>query len=173
MNFDENPFEQLNRLFRETSDMMWNTPMWAGTEGVQRLPAFRQHESFSVRAVEDGYLVIADLPGFEKDDLDIRFSDGLLTIRGAVEAVQDSTSDDSEQESSDDGSLQESSDDGSLPVSARMHRRQRREVYEQMRLPEAVVEEEITARYRNGVLEIKLPTEEEHDDSDTHRIDIE
>lgn len=164
MNFDENPFEQMNRLFRETSDMMWSSPMWVGMEGFQRLPTFRQHESFTVRTVEDGYVVIADLPGFEKEDLDIRFSDGLLTIRGAVEAVQDSTSDDSEQERFDDGSL---------PVSARMHRRQRREVYEQMKLPESVLEEEITANYRNGVLEISLPTEDRNDETDTHRIDIE
>lgn len=100
----------------------------------------------SLETDDDGYVVIADLPGFETDEIDLQFHDGVLSIRAAH----------SEETTSDEG---------------RAHSARSRQVSEQLRLPMAVRTEECTASYRNGVLEIHLPTEESVADEGT-AIDI-
>jgi HSP20 family protein len=54
-------------------------------------------------------------------------------------------------------------DDGVLNVSAERadDRGQRRTYHRRFRFPKTVVDEEITARYRNGILEVRLPVEPE------------
>jgi HSP20 family protein len=98
-----------------------------------------------VTETEDGYVVVADLPGFETDDLSVRFEDGVLTIRGETEIGEENGA---------------------------VARHRSRRVFERLSVPEAVVEDDISAAYHNGVLEVTLPVEEANDD-DAHVIDIE
>lgn len=94
---------------------------------------------------ETGSVVLADLPGFETDDIDLRYEDGTLTIRA-------------DQETSDE--------DGGARTS------RRRRVHERVHVPGEVDEDEISASYRNGVLEVHLPAEAV-DEDDERVIDIE
>ncbi|MFC6731630.1 Hsp20/alpha crystallin family protein [Haladaptatus sp. GCM10025707] len=89
---------------------------------------------------EEGYVVLGDMPGFEKEEIDIRFDKGVLTVTGTHEVESEYAS-------------------------------QRRQVHEQLTIPGEIREADITASYRNGVLEIHLPTVEDMDD-DSHRIEI-
>ena len=151
MRFSTNPFEEMERLFDQTRRSM----------GMGVRPQFASGQSYPVReggievlssgdvnlgmeATDEGYVVTADMPGFEKEDIDLRFDDGVLTIRGEFEVTEEG--------------------EGSW------HRRSRH-VHEQLAVPGAVIEADIEASYRNGVLEIHLPTEDDVSD-DGHRIDI-
>lgn len=174
MSFRYDPFEQMNRLFEQMRRPvgMGMDPSWSW-EGAQRQdrpafgPAMGWHSDEStadrsdvavdqrddwhsvrtnvpVEPTDEGYVVMADLPGFETEDLSIRFDDGVLAIEGESEFVN--------------GGEQAA-------------RRRSRRVYERLTFPESVVVEDITASYRNGVLEIVLPTEADVAD-DAHHIDI-
>lgn len=104
----------------------------------------RRNTNLTVERTDDGFLVIADMPGFETDEIDLRFDDGILF----VDAEHDV----------------ESESEGVVS-------RQRRSVQERLRVPGDVDEENISAAYRNGVLEIELLLLEASDDDST-RIDI-
>lgn len=119
------PFDEMDRLFESMRRSMLGGRM-AGDANVR------------LEATDEGYLVHADLPGFEAEELDIRFDDGLLTI-DAVHEVDDAD---------------------------RTHSRR---VHETVRLPGVVIVEDIEADYRNGVLEVRVPTAEE---SGGHRIEV-
>jgi HSP20 family protein len=144
MAFRNDPFEQMNRFVDQMRRSMWDTPFAADSgTGVRRGGTI--DTNVNVEETDDGYVVLADLPGFEKEDLSIRFEDGVLTIHGETDVAEESD---------------------------HMTARRSRRVFERMALPETVQEDEITASYQNGVLEIVLPTEEAPED-DSHRIDIE
>ncbi|WP_336133550.1 Hsp20/alpha crystallin family protein [Natronomonas amylolytica] len=121
------PFDEMDRLFESMRRSMLGGG-WMADETNLRL-----------EATDGMYLVHADLPGFETDELDIRFDDGVLTI-DAVHEVED--------------------DDGSRS----------RHVHESVRVGADVDVEEIDADYRNGVLEVRLPVDADHDGG--HRIDV-
>ena len=132
------PFEQMESMIDQMRRSAFGT--WAD----QARPAIAGRSAGEVGATveerEDGYVVLADLPGFERDELDITYDDGVLTIAGTHEV-----SDDAEY--------------------------RHRSVHETVRVPGEVVLDDVTATYRNGVLEILLPVEEES--SDEYRIDVE
>lgn len=140
------PFEQMNRFFEQARRSMWND-RW----DAPRLGAERESENtwgdfeanVTLESTDEGYLVLADLPGFEKEEIDLSFDGGVLTIRGESSVTEESE--------------------------GRRHRRSR-SVHEQLRVPGSVVVADIEASYHNGVLEVTLPTEGEDDDE--HRIDI-
>ncbi|WP_456370076.1 archaeal heat shock protein Hsp14 [Geoglobus sp.] len=83
---------------------------------------------------EDRLRVIADLPGFEKSDIQVYIEDGDLVIR----AVRKEEKEDREKN---------------------YIRKERRygEIYRRVSLPVEVDEDRIQARYNNGVLEIEIP----------------
>jgi HSP20 family protein len=109
----------------------------------------RSEMNLTVEPVDDGHIATADLPGFEKDEIEVRFDDDVLSIRGVQEHSE------------------EQSEEGMMS-----RRRQRRQTHEQVRMPAAIDEEAISASYRNGVLEVHLPTREDTDAEDDTRIDI-
>ncbi|QLD87159.1 Hsp20/alpha crystallin family protein [Natronomonas halophila] len=121
------PFDEMDRLFERMRRSMLGGNWMAGDANLR------------METTDDGYLVHADLPGFEREDLDLRFEDGVLTIDAAHEAT----------------------DEG--------HARSRR-MHESVRVPCDVIVEEIDADYHNGVLEIRIPTDDAPEDG--HRIDV-
>ena len=128
MTFRYDPFEQMSRMFDQTRQSV--------SGGIDT--------NVTVEQTDEGYAVMADLPGFEKSDIDVAFDDGVLTI---------------------DGETAVTTEHG--PMS---HRR-RRTVHERLSIPGPIVVADITASYHNGVLEIVLPSEAHADDG--HHIDIE
>ncbi len=141
------PFDEMDRLFEQMRRSMLNAGFdVAASVG---LGATNLH----LEAEDDAFVVRVDLPGFDRDEIDLRFDedDGELTI--AAEHVTESG--------------------GEQVVSARSRR-----VHDRVRIPGTVLVDEIEASYRNGVLEVRLPTEEttedaDEDDEGRHRIDIE
>jgi HSP20 family protein len=133
------PFEQMNRFFEQTHRSLRDGNQMA------RQSTGDANTHFHVDETDDGYVVMADLPGFERADLAVRFDDGILTVQGETSATETA--------------------DGAA-------RSLRRQVSERVRLPDPVRTEDVAASYHNGVLEISLPTEFELADDD-HVIDIE
>ncbi len=125
-------FEGMNRQFEE------NRPMW-NTTGI----------SVDVADEDDEFVVTADMPGFEKEDIDLSLSGRTLTLSGSREMARD--------------------DDTSEYI-----RRERRSesVSRTVRLPEEVREDETRATYSNGVLTVHLPKRAVDEGDDSHRIDI-
>lgn len=85
---------------------------------------------------EDGYVLAAELPGFEREDIQVALEDGTLSITGRRE---------------------ESDRDVSF------HRRERAtgRFERRFRLPRSVKPEDIEARMENGILRVEVPKAEE------------
>ncbi|MWV66035.1 Hsp20 family protein [Halorubrum sp. JWXQ-INN 858] len=143
-----NPFDEIEQFFGRTpfgGDRTWGREApWARGHGME-------HADVDVADYDDEFVVMADLPGYDREDIDVRATDGHLTIS----AERDAESDAGE---------------------GRYLRRERRHesVTRTIDLPAAVIEEEATAAYQNGVLTVTLPKEQGDDDADdSHRIDVE
>ena len=123
-------FSRFDRMFEEWARMM---PFHAMT-----LPRWREAgELIRVEEFrEDGTLVIrADLPGINPDtDVELTVSDGMLHIEAERRA---------EEKREEKGYLRRELRYGSLSRS--------------LPLPEGVTEADITAAYKDGVLEIRIP----------------
>ncbi len=117
--------ERLNRLFEEFERI--------GPRVISRV------ETFPVDVVDEGerIRVIADLPGFNKEDIEIWIEDGDLVIRAERKE---------EKEEKEVNYL----------------RRERRigRVYRKISIPTEVDFEKIKASYNNGILEITIPKAE-------------
>lgn len=103
-----------------------------------------------VRNGDEEIVVVADLPGFEKEDIDLSIAERTLTISASRETREDT-----------EGT------EGEYLHRERRHESTRRTVG----LPENVMVDDATAAYKNGVLTVTLPTERA-DSDDSHRIDI-
>lgn len=113
---------------------------------------FTNESDFSVdiQEMDDAYLVEADLPGLEKENITLDYKDNMLSIR----ARQEQEVDEKDKE-------------------GRYIRRERSSrAYARQFLIENVKEEEITANFDNGVLTINLPKTDEKK-TETKRIEIE
>ncbi|HCM86459.1 MULTISPECIES: Hsp20/alpha crystallin family protein [Enterococcus] len=90
--------------------------------------------SVDIRDLEDHYEIKADLPGFEKPEISVRYNNDILSIDAEHT---------SENEVKDDG---------------RFVRRERsNSAYHRQFVVKSIDEEKITAAFENGVLTLKLP----------------
>ncbi len=95
------------------------------------------------------YVVMADLPGFDREHIDLRLDEDLLTIRAERHHETDEDS------------------------GAYLQRERRSETLSRrVRLPEAIDVDGSTATYTNGVLTVTVPKLEPTEDEGGHRIDI-
>jgi len=137
-------FSDFDDLFERMTGDRW------GVLGRHNRPGYGAGESdFAVDvAHHDGELVVtADVPGFEKADLDISIDGDLLTIRA-------------------DSEMESSVDEDAYVRRERRHHSMRRTI----RLPSEVDGEGASAGYRNGVLTVTIPVEA---DADVRHIDVE
>jgi len=135
MSSRDNPFEELEHLFERMSRQFDDaTRMWERESPFGQWSA--KMESIAIDLVEedDEFVVTADLPGFERDDVEIQVTDHTLRIEAEHEA---------ETEEHDEEYL----------------RRERRHesVLRSIRLPDEVDTDGVTARMKNGVLTVTLP----------------
>ena len=121
-------FERMSREFDDPSST-WRSqgPLapWAPSGASAAIDLVDRAEAF---------VVTVDLPGFERDDIDVRITDRALRIAAERESALDGDAD-------------------------RYLRRERRRdsVERSIRLPEAVDREAVTAETRDGVLTVTLP----------------
>ncbi|WP_324665653.1 Hsp20/alpha crystallin family protein [Haloarcula sediminis] len=90
----------------------------------------------------DSFVVRADLPGYDSDDIDVQLSEGrTLTV----------SADQTEESEVSDGSFVQ-------------RERRRQSVSRTVSLPEPVTESETAARYEDGVLTVTLPKATDDED---------
>lgn len=115
----------LNRLF----DRLW------GDFGVPLYPrAFRDTPSINLSETENELIIKADIPGMDPDDVEIRITDDILTIKGEVK--QELTTE-----------------------SENYHRIERRygTFSRTLQLPCKVQIDDVKATYQKGILNIVMP----------------
>jgi HSP20 family protein len=123
------PFDDLERLFDRMSQQFGGLEHQLGGATV----------SVDVRETAEEFVLTADLPGVEADDIDLQVSDGRRVEIGAERAEAVET---------------EETDETGHFVTRERHR----ETFERtVSLPEAVDEEAAEASYDAGVLTVTLP----------------
>jgi HSP20 family protein len=134
-----NPFDEIEEMFEQMSDQF-------GQFGQMNVPA-TQSLSVDLADHDDKFEVTADLPGYDREDIDLSVADRTLRI---------SAERDDSREESDGNYLR--------------RERRRHSVSRSLSLPEDVEEEEASAAYTNGVLTVTLP--KATSDEDSRSIDI-
>ncbi|QIO22969.1 Hsp20/alpha crystallin family protein [Haloarcula sp. JP-L23] len=136
----ESWFDQMSRQFEEAAER-WGTGFesWTPEMGSPRVDVVDE---------DDAFVVTADLPGFDKDDLEVYISDQTL----AIEA---------------DHSREAEETDVNYVRRERSHR----SISRRVRLPGSVDEEDVSASMDNGVLTVRIGKAEPT--TDGHHIDIE
>jgi HSP20 family protein len=128
------PFSRPVRLMEELETMA--REMWNGWTPVTFNDTLLH--GMDVYLEKDNLVVKAELPGIKKKDLDITLEDDVLTIK--AEKKQEEVTEDTTYYTSE---------------------RHFGEYVRSMSLPFHIDEEKITATFRNGLLEIRLPRAEE------------
>ena len=108
-----------------------------------------------IRKDVDKYIVDLDLPGMEKDNIDLMVDDGVLTISGKRERVIESKN---ESEAGDVTYYRQERSFGAFERS--------------IALPENINEEKIEAEYTNGVLSIAIPIVEKTEEETGIKIEV-
>src|SRR5688572_23833263 len=78
--------------YQEASKMAEQTLQTQEQQTTERTPSTREETRYQVPPVdifesEDGLVVVVDMPGVDKDGIDIRVDNGILTIRGKVQPI--------------------------------------------------------------------------------------
>ena len=131
---------EIDRLFDEfsavsgqrPSGMFSAEPFWRGEFGLAQGPAVDIVEH------DKGYQVTAELPGMEEKDIDVKFADGVLTIKGEKKEESEERQKDYYRSERRFGAFQRS-----------------------FRVPDGVEPDEIEATVKNGVLTVLLPKSDE------------
>lgn len=124
-----NAFDAFRDLEREVDRLLYN--VGRTFEGVR---FGRPYPPVNIYDLDGEYLLTAELPGAKSDDFELTVSNGTLTIRG-----------------------RRSSEDGIPEDRYRRSERPRGEWERSFTLPERVLDQEIHAELKAGVLKLHLP----------------
>ena len=127
-----NPFDELERFFERMSQQFGES--WGGDFEMSG----QMGSSMSVDVADhaDEIVVTADLPGYSKEDIDVRLADNMLRINARKE---------------------EATEAGGEQENYIRRERSKRSMSRSITLPEPVDEEGVSAKYTNGVLTVTLP----------------
>lgn len=125
------PWGWLNQFQKELD----RAPIWGSSEGSMATAAWAP--AVDIKEESDKYVLHADLPGVKPEETDVSMEDGVLTIKGEKK---------SEEISEDKGYKRVERTYGSF------HRR--------FSLPDTANADAITAKSKDGVLEIVIPKRE-------------
>jgi HSP20 family protein len=135
MSTGRNPFEEMERLFERMSRQFdQTTRMWESDAPFGRWQSGRETMELDLVEHDSEFVVTVDLPGFERDDVEIQVTDHTLRLRAEHE---EETEEESEQ--------------------YLRHERHHESAERSIRLPDEVDKEGVEARMKNGVLTITLP----------------
>lgn len=131
------PRREIDRIFddffRDFRDLTQGLTAWPSrTLMTGTLPAIDLYEE------KDKYVVKADVPGFEKDDIHISITDNTLQLRGEIKK-------------------EEEKEGRNYYYSERAYESFSRDIP----LPSAVNQDQIKAHFKNGILTIEMPKSKE------------
>jgi len=123
--------DRMNRLFEEAADRRGRGPAEAEAEAEGEIERADWIPAADVYEDEREYLLALDLPGINRDGLEVSLDDGRLVIRGERAAAEN--------------------------LRARRAERPQGRFVRTFSLPDAVDRAAITADYKDGVLLLHLP----------------
>ena len=100
-------------------------------------PRNSTHPAIDIKESENEYTIIADLPGFDKSNINLSIDEGYLTIKANEEKVNDSN--------------------GRYMLKERSLRNYSRT----FSLPDNALDSKVSAKYSNGILNISIPKSKE------------
>lgn len=137
------PFDEIEQMFDRMRRSMWTSSSASSARNARWADSTETDTNLRLDPTPEGYVVLADLPGFGRGEIDLRFGDGVLTI-------------DADQEIENEHAV------GSRRVLERVT----------VPTDADIVEDDIEATFSNGVLEVFLPTVEavatEDEDGSVH-----
>lgn len=141
------PFDEMLSMQREFDRLLRRFGAGGGVGLEDPLSAVAWMPRIDVKTEGDDMVVYAELPGIDRDDIDVSVTGDTLTIRGERK---------SEQEQEDQGWLIRERSYGTFERS--------------LTLPEGVDADAIQADYSDGVLELHIPKAAEALKPKTHRV---
>ncbi|MFC7097806.1 Hsp20/alpha crystallin family protein [Halobaculum marinum] len=147
------PFDEMNRAFDRMSRNFGRMDLsdfgrvnWGDLDGMRRSGI-----DIDVAEYDDEIAVVADLPGFSNEQIDLTVRDGVLSI--AAERTMES-------------------DEGDESGAYLRRERRAESLRRSITLPAEVMEDDASATYSNGVLTVTLPKVTVEEGSDSHHIDV-
>jgi HSP20 family protein len=136
------PFESLRReVDRLFEDFQWGSPRWPFGRSAFDLEhpgrsevGWAKAPAVDVVEKDKAYEITAELPGMEEKDIDVKFSDGVLSIKGEKREEREEKKKDWYLSERRYGSFQRA-----------------------FRVPDGVDADKIAASFKNGVLTLTLP----------------
>jgi HSP20 family protein len=128
------PWNSIEQLRREMDRMFDQS---SSTEETSSIATSDWVPAVDIKESEKEFIIHADIPGVDPDDIDVHMEDGMLTIKGERE---------SETKENRDG--------------YKRIERQRGTFYRRFSLPDTANADKISAKSNNGVLEITIPKQE-------------
>ena len=128
------PWNSMEQLRREMGRMLDNS---STSEEESSIATSDWTPAVDIKETEKEFLIHADIPGVEPDAIDVHMEDGLLTIKGERS---------SETKEERDGYKRVERHHGTF--------------YRRFSLPDTANADEISAKSKNGVLEITIPKQE-------------
>jgi len=122
------PFEGLTRWFNDIDT-------WYDTGFSGDIPDMTWRPAIDVEEKDGKYMVRADLPGLNKKDIHVELHDGYLTLRGERKSEHEENQDNYHRIERTYGTFERT-----------------------FRVPKGVTEKDIHAKYKDGVLELTVPT---------------
>lgn len=139
------PFGEILSMQRDMDRVLGRMGVARGGDGEQTAVAWMP--KLDIKTTGDDMVIFAEVPGLDRDAIDIEVTDGVLTIKGERSTKT---------EKSEEGWLIRERSYGSFQRS--------------VALPEGVDAEQIKADYADGVLEIHVPKAAQALKPRTHRI---
>ncbi len=128
------PWGMLSQLRRDMDRMFENQ---AEGEESSTIATSAWVPAVDIKETEDGFEIHADIPGVDPKDIDVHMENGVLTIKGERE---------SEKKEEKEGYKRVEREWGSF--------------YRRFSLPDTANADKISAKSKNGVLEITIPKQE-------------
>lgn len=137
MTISRNPFYELERLFEQMQENVEEVSRWWEPESIATGGVTTTSVKVDLEDRDEELVLTAELPGFDKEDIDVRVTDRTLRLEAEYEG-------------------------GTEEADGEYVRRERRRasVTRSIPLPEAVETDDISATYNNGILTVQMPKSE-------------
>lgn len=131
-----NPFKEMENVLDRYTHA---TGRGLGTSGLDDMGFTEWSPTVDIEENDDSYMILADLPGVAKDDIEVRLENGVLSISGEKRV------------------------DKETGKGTRQHRTERfhGSFSRQFTLPSAIDADQVSADYKDGVLSLAIPKVEE------------